>query len=105
MSNIPTALQSLQLPNYNLPQPVMATGSVIPPSVKAKTKSMDELTDTLESLKSILSSIQMPSKGNTGNGNASNRVTVNVGRKTLFDIVIEEGKVVQSQSGYNPLML
>lgn len=105
ISNIPTALQSLQLPSYNLPQPVMATGSVIPPSVKAETKSMDELTDTLESLKSILSSIQMPSKGNTGNGNASNRVTVNVGRKTLFDIVIEEGKVVQSQSGYNPFML
>lgn len=84
----------------NMPMPYMATGTVIP--TMAVNNQQSDISTTLQSIAGKMS--QQSMLGN-GSGDSNYRFTANINRKTIFDEMISEAKLRQSQNGRNPFQL
>ena len=100
---IPVTADSV-LPNIQIPTPVVATGTVIPPKAAYSANDTQEIKDTLSGLSGLISRLtgggmQQPSR----NDQYRFTLTMPDGR-VLFDIVKNQADLIRSQSGRNPLL-
>lgn len=101
--HIPVTTDSV-LPNIQIPTPVVATGTVIPPKAAYSANGTQEIKDTLSGLSGLISrlaggNMQQPSR----NDQYRFTLTMPDGR-VLFDIVKNQADLIRSQSGRNPLL-
>ena len=88
-------------PNVNIPTPALATGSIIPPKT-VYTQEAQEVGQKLSGLADTLS--RLTNGGGAASSNTYN-FTAQINRRTLFEEMIEEARMVQSQTGLNPFGL
>lgn len=88
-------------PNVNIPTPELATGSIIPPKT-VYTQEAQEVGQKLSGLADTLS--RLTNGGGAASSNTYN-FTAQINRRTLFEEMIEEARMVQSQTGLNPFGL
>ena len=88
-----------RIPNIDLP--FLAKGAVIPPKAPFAAVLGDQRNGTnLEAPEGLLRQIVREETGGTGNGQY--RFMASINRRVLFDELITEAKLRQSQSGRNP---
>lgn len=81
--------------------PYLAQGAVIPPNKEFMAVLGDQKSgNNIEAPESLIRRIVREESGN-GKGSTYN-VTAQVNRRTLFDLVLEEGKVRRTVTGRNP---
>lgn len=97
LDGVSAAIYALADKLQTLPMPVMATGTVAPPRALADDSEMREF---LSELKGIFSGGKDQRTGTT-----TQNFIAQVNGKTLFQVVIREGKLQQSRTGYNPFDL
>lgn len=94
----PRAATSI-FPNISVPTPLLATGTIIPPKT-VYTQDTQNAGQTLAGLAETLNRLA----GGNSSGASTYSFTAQLNRRTLFEEFIEEAKLVQSQTGYNPLV-
>ena len=97
---IPSAVTGI-FPNINIPTPALATGSIIPPKT-VYSQQTQEVGQTLSGLADTLNRLTSGGTASTAN---SYSFTAQINRRTLFEELIEEARMVQSQTGLNPFGL
>lgn len=94
---IPSAVTGI-FPNINIPTPALATGSIIPPKT-VYSQQTQEVGQTLSGLADTLNRLTSGGTASTAN---SYSFTAQINRRTLFEEIVEEARMVQSQTGTNP---
>lgn len=102
LGDIPPAIEMLSAMPTRIPQPVMATGTVLPPKAVYVDGPVRGLADAVEDLRSALDR-QGPDRSGTGREPTYN-VNLNVDGQTLCRIVLREGRSMVSRGGTNPFM-
>lgn len=97
---------TMNLPTINA-VPYLASGAVIPPNAPFLAMLGDQKNGTnLELPESLLRKIIREELGRGGNsGGNTYKVEATCGRRTIFEIVIEEAKLQQTATGRNPFSL
>lgn len=84
--------------------PYLAQGGVIPPNKEFMAVLGDQKSgNNIEAPESLIRKIVREESGNKGN--TTYKVQAQVGRRTLFDLVLEEAKIRQTSMGTNPFEL
>ena len=84
--------------------PYLAQGGVIPPNKEFMAVLGDQKSgNNIEAPESLIRKIVREESGNKGN--TTYKVQAQVGRRTLFDLVLEEAKIRQTSTGTNPFEL
>lgn len=85
--------------------PKLATGAVLPAGKPFMAMLGDQSNGrNLEAPESLIRKIVREETTNNRTGNVTYTVPVQIGRKTLFTLVLDEAKLKQSQTGYNPFV-
>lgn len=96
---IPNAVTGV-FPNISIPTPALATGTIIPP----KTVYTQDVQNVGQTLSGLSDALQRLTGGTATNSNTYN-FTAQINRRTLFEEMIDEARMVQSQTGINPFGL
>lgn len=85
--------------------PYLASGAVIPPRSEFLAVLGDQKHgNNIETPESLLRKIVREETGTRSAGNVY-KVDASVGRRTLFEVIIEEAKLQQASTGRNPFSL
>lgn len=96
---------------FNIPTvnkiPYLATGAVIPPNAPFLAVLGDQKNgNNIEAPEALIRKIMREELGNQrGTSGNTYKVEATCGRRTIFEIVIEEGKLQQTATGKNPFSL
>ena len=103
LAEIPRGLDSITaaVARVGYRQPVLASGTIIPPKVLAyDTSGLSKLEESLAEIQAGLNAYRNTAQASSS-GNVYN-VSARVNARTLFDVIIDEGQRRRMQTGRNP---
>lgn len=96
---------------FKVPQiPKLATGAVIPPNAPFLAMLGDQKRGTnveapLSTIEDAVRKVMLEMNGQNNRGNVTYQFTAQVNRRTLFEEMMDEAKLVRSQTGRNPFAM